>query len=533
VPPDGCFHNRSSPARAGTPRGRATCAEAHVKVQSWTPKIYAPLLLAHLGVLLFAGEDWILAASYACVLAMLAVTTLLCGWRLRLSVNHNTPLWSLLLGALLSQDIAFALLLADALHHPQGTLVALDPTFWFCLGSFWLIVAAAYSPLTPMRRWTTAIDGVLACAIVLLFYLMLHRLLASDQPQLAVARYVMWLFDGMGLFVALFAALRLVATRRADERRFHFVLAAFACVELVVPAIHNRFILASESWLPEWLLGWPFVVLGLLLCRRRTAWLPGYQPALRVRRTAASIAPLMLSLALCLLAFAQLGRDRPLAMGALILAVAAYGIRTTVLLGYHQAVEEQLRALRRELHHKSVRDDLTGLLNRAGFRQVLRRAWQNAVRTKRDFAIAVIDVDNFKSFNDTYGHLAGDDCLSLLGHTLRTEAGRQPGAVAARYGGEEFVILLSGLHAAGAEAVMQRLRQHVEALQIRHINSAHGVVTISAGLAVMPAGTSLASEKLLRAADEVLFEAKRAGRNRIYVAATDLATDTATPAATA
>jgi diguanylate cyclase (GGDEF)-like protein len=228
----------------------------------------------------------------------------------------------------------------------------------------------------------------------------------------------------------------------------------------------------------------------------------------------------MLSLALCLLGFAQLGHDRPLAMGALILAVAAYGVRTTVLLGYHQAVEEQLRGLRRDLHYKSVRDELTGLLNRAGWRQVLRRAWHEAVRAKQAFAIAVVDVDNFKSFNDTYGHLAGDDCLSLLGHTLHAEAGRQPGMVAARYGGEEFVILLSGLPASEAEATMQRLRQHVEALQIRHINSAHGVVTISAGLAVMPAGTVLAGEKLLRAADDLLFEAKRAGRNRIHCVAT-------------
>jgi diguanylate cyclase (GGDEF)-like protein len=490
-----------------------------VNVQSWTPKIYAPLLLGHLGVLLFAGESWILAGSYAFVLAMLALTVMVCWWRLRLSVSHNTPLWGLMLGALLSQGVAFAFLLADALRHPHGTLVAFDPTFWFCVGSFWLIAAAAYNPLTPMRRWTTAIDGVLACAIVLLFYLMLHRLLTAGHPQQAAARYVMWMFDGMALFVAVFAALRFVATRRADERRFHFVLAAFACIELILPAIHNRLILASESWLPEWLLGWPFVMLGLLLSRRRTVWLGGYRPALQVRQVAASIAPLMLSLALCLLGFAQLGRDRPVAMAALILAVAAYGVRTTVLLGYHQAVEEQLRGLRRALHHKSVRDELTGLLNRAGFRQVLRRAWQGAVRTRQAFAIAVVDVDNFKSFNDTYGHLAGDDCLSLLGHTLRTEAGKQPGVVAARYGGEEFVILLGGPAARDAEAVMQRLRRHVEALQIRHINSAHGVVTISAGLAVMPAGTSLASEKLLRAADEVLFEAKRGGRNRVVCAA--------------
>src|SRR5690348_4303485 len=85
-----------APACAGAMRSHscpAICAEALVKVQSWTPKIYAPLLLGHLGVLLFAGEDWILAGSYAFVLAILAFTVLLCWRRLHLSVSHNTPLW--------------------------------------------------------------------------------------------------------------------------------------------------------------------------------------------------------------------------------------------------------------------------------------------------------------------------------------------------------------------------------------------------------------------------------------------------------
>lgn len=262
-----------------------------MKLQRWTPRIYAPLLLGHLAVLLFAGERTILAGSYAFVLAMLAFTVLLCWRRMQLSISHNRPLWDLLLIGLLAHGAAFALLLQDALHNPLGTLVAFDPTFYFCLGSFALIAAAAYNPLTPMRRWTTGIDGVLACAIVALFYLVLRRLLLAGEPATDTARYVMWLFDAMALFVAVFATLRLVAARRADERRFHFALAAFAWVEVLVPAIHNRLILSSESWLPEWLLGVPYVVLGLLLSRRRTAWLRGYRPTRRTRQVATSIAP--------------------------------------------------------------------------------------------------------------------------------------------------------------------------------------------------------------------------------------------------
>lgn len=490
-----------------------------MRVQSWTPKTYGLLLLGHLAVLLWAGEGHVLAGSYAFVLAMLGVTLAL-GWRrLRMSVRHNRPLWALLLVSLMAQAIAFGLLLQDALHDPRGTLVAFDPTFHFCLSSLALVVAAAYSPIAPMRRWTTSLDTVLACAIVGLFYTLLRLLLESGRPAETIARDVMWMLDGMGLFVALFATLRFVATRRADERRFYFVLAAFAWGEALVPGIHNRFILSSESYLPELLLGLPFVLVGTLLSRRRKAWLRRYRPGRRTRRIAASVRPLVLSLAVCLLSFAQLGQGRPLAIGALILAVATYGIRSTVLLAYHLTVEEQLRRLRRELQHRSTHDELTGLFNRTGLGQVLRRNWQEAVRSRQPFGVVVMDVDNFKSFNDTYGHLAGDDCLSLVAHALRSESGRGTGMVVARYGGEEFVLLMNGPAAEDAEAWTQRMRERVQSLQIRHANAPLGVVTVSAGLALMPAGAATATEKLLRTADDALYEAKRAGRNQVRVAA--------------
>ncbi|MEI7037774.1 GGDEF domain-containing protein [Fulvimonas yonginensis] len=489
-----------------------------MRVQNWTPRIYPPLLLGHLGVLLWVGERRILACSYAFVLAILGFTVLLCWRRLRLSVRHNRPLWGLLLLSLAAQCAAFGLLLDDALRHPQGTLVAFDTTFYFCLSELALLIAAAYSPLTRVRRWTTGLDSVLACAIVALFYALLRQLLGGGATE-ATARTLMWMFDGIALFVALFATLRFVAVQRADERRFYFVLMAYAWAEALLPAIHNRFILSSESYLPELLLGLPFVLLGLLLSRRRKVWLRRYRPGRRTRRITASLRPLVLSLALCLLSFAELGQDRPLAIAALILAVVTYGTRTTVLLAYHLAVEEELRRLRRDLHHRSIHDELTGLLNRTGFRQVLRRTGQEAVRTRRGFGVAVVDVDNFKAFNDTYGHLAGDDCLSLVAHALRSEAARRAGVVAARYGGEEFVLLMSGAAADDAEAWTQQLREHVQSLQIRHLNAPLGVVTVSAGLALMPAGAALASEKLLRAADDALYEAKRAGRNQVRVAA--------------
>ena len=132
-----------------------------MKMQALAPRIYAPLLAAQLAVLVFEPPR-VLSLSYAFVLAALAFTLLLSLRRLRLSLPHNRPLWALLLAALLSQAAAFVLLFADSLVNPQGTLVAFDPTFYFCMGSLLLTLAATYDPVLPAYRWTAWMDAALA-----------------------------------------------------------------------------------------------------------------------------------------------------------------------------------------------------------------------------------------------------------------------------------------------------------------------------------------------------------------------------------
>jgi diguanylate cyclase (GGDEF)-like protein len=479
----------------------------------WAPQFYAPLLAAHLGVLVFASSR-ILSWSYAAVLAVLVLTILLCWRRLHISVRHNRPLWSLLLLALVAQGAAFALLFADSLENPLGTLVAFDPTLYFCLNSLLLTVAASYNPVTPLYRRASVVDGLLACTIALLFYYTLRNVLAAG-PASATAHIVMWMFDGMGLFVALFATLRFVSTKRSDERRFFFVLTAFAWVDAILPAVHNRFVLSSESWLPEFLLGLPFAVLGIMLAQRRKVWLRSYRPSRRTRYVAASLSPFMLSLALCCLAFGQITRHPFLAIGMLVLAITSLAARNAIVLGHHVAFEDELKRLKRGLQQTIVRDELTRLLNRRGFYQVLRREWENAGKKGLPLSIAMIDIDNFKTFNDTYGHLAGDDCLAAVGHALQREAGLQQDVVVARYGGEEFVALMSGYGPAKSEHILQCLRRRVEAMQIQHARSSQDVVTVSGGLASTVMNRYPNSEKFLHAADGALYLAKHSGKNRV------------------
>lgn len=485
-----------------------------MKIQTLTPRIYAPLLAVHL-VVLVAEPERVLSWSYLLVVAVLLFTLALSGRRLRLCVAHNRPLWALLTVALLAQLAAFGLLFADSLVNPQGTLVAFDPTLYFCLSSLLLTIAAVYNPTGPLHRWTSMLDGVLACAIAALFYALLHRVIGQGTADVSTASFIMWMFDAMALFVAACATLRFVATKRADERRFYFVLLIFSWAELIFPAIHNRFILSSESYVPELCLDLPFVALGLLLSRRRTVWFRGYRASRRARIVVGSLSPFVLSLALCLVAFAQFGRNGVLAIGAIILGIASYAMRVAMMLGHHLHLEGELKHLQRGLRQTVVHDDLTRLLNRRGFNRIFTREWERATASNLPLAVAMVDIDMFKTFNDTYGHLAGDDCLAAVARALQNEASLHGGVTVSRYGGEEFAVLLTGSDRAAAEHILQRLRLRVETLQIQNRRSSHGIVTVSAGLAERVGGNYAEKEKLLAAADQALYAAKHAGRNCI------------------
>jgi diguanylate cyclase (GGDEF)-like protein len=173
--------------------------------------------------------------------------------------------------------------------------------------------------------------------------------------------------------------------------------------------------------------------------------------------------------------------------------------------------EAQMRALART-------DSLTGLATRRVFDEVIVREHAIAKRSKRALALLFIDVDYFKSFNDAYGHQAGDQALVKIAGVIA--AGIRYGSdSAARYGGEEFVLLLADTPQSDAIDVAERLRLAVAALDIPHTHSPLGHLTISMGVANYDGNTTLDVNGLIELADEWLYQAKRLGRNRVYSAA--------------
>ena len=188
------------------------------------------------------------------------------------------------------------------------------------------------------------------------------------------------------------------------------------------------------------------------------------------------------------------------------------------------ALEEsnrQLRAANEALQRLSLQDPLTGIANRRRFDQALTSEWRRAIRQRSPLALVLLDIDSFKEFNDSQGHLEGDRCLRQVGALLQANLQRA-GDLAARYGGEEFAVLLAGCNALQAEAIAESLRRRVEELRIAHPASASGRwLTVSAGVAAVVPAARQEPASLTRSADSALYAAKRAGRNRV-VRAPDL-----------
>jgi diguanylate cyclase (GGDEF)-like protein len=175
----------------------------------------------------------------------------------------------------------------------------------------------------------------------------------------------------------------------------------------------------------------------------------------------------------------------------------------------------ELKAARDLLEQLALVDSLTGVANRRRFDQALEYEWQRARRSRSWLTLAILDVDQFKSFNDHYGHAEGDQCLRAIAQGAAS-AMRRPTDLAARYGGEEFALVLPDTGPEGARTVLLDCLSAIRELALPHAAStvlSHVTVSVGA-ITLVPEDVPLGAATVLATADQLLYEAKRGGRAR-------------------
>jgi diguanylate cyclase (GGDEF)-like protein len=187
----------------------------------------------------------------------------------------------------------------------------------------------------------------------------------------------------------------------------------------------------------------------------------------------------------------------------------------SIMIMERRRMANELRDTNARLTVLASLDGLTGIANRRCFDERFLQEWNRARRDRSTISLAMIDLDNFKQFNDLYGHLAGDRCLCAVADALRRQA-RRPADLVARFGGEEFVLLLPQTPTDGALTVVERIRAAVFDLGIDHLGNSWNRVTVSIGYsALTPVSDDDGQSRLIQLADAALYQAKSAGRNRV------------------
>ncbi len=192
-------------------------------------------------------------------------------------------------------------------------------------------------------------------------------------------------------------------------------------------------------------------------------------------------------------------------------------LASQVAIAIHQSVlYQQVQAANEELHRLATLDGLTQIANRRRFDEYLEDEWRRLKREQVPLSLILLDVDFFKLYNDTYGHLAGDDCLRQLANALKNIV-KRPADLIARYGGEEFAVILPNTEIQGAIYVAQNIRQAIRSLAIAHAQSSMcDRVTVSLGVVSIVPNCEISPPDLINAADKALYIAKQQGRDQVH-----------------
>lgn len=199
----------------------------------------------------------------------------------------------------------------------------------------------------------------------------------------------------------------------------------------------------------------------------------------------------------------------------ILFIIAVVLIVILLYLFYYRKLSCRLSLANSKLELMNMTDALTGLSNRRHFDEVLPKEYARHARSGSWLSVIMLDIDWFKQFNDSYGHVKGDECLKQIAGVIRSCASRESD-LSARYGGEEFICILPDTDIFGAVSIAQEIRQGVIALAVPHKSSDSGqCVTVSLGVATAKCSADESSMHIIAMADAMLYKAKSCGRNRV------------------
>lgn len=480
------------------------------------------VLVVHLALALSLPErGWVTSAGVG---AMCLVAAALCLAEARREPAGSRARWAFPAAAFLLWAAAYAAIAwlqsvvdADAAHARIDTLL-------FALrGVPWLLLLARTGEGASGRR-LRRIDTAQALLFALVALLLLFPRIAAGGAAPVTDALALSYHDVQDVALALLAIVSYRAQPAGADRRFlaapAWLLASYALDALVM----NHLVIARHApppGSPLFLLGsLPLLIFIAVVLRGRAA---APRPAAAAHGHAAAavrlLMPAALGTATLAMAFAIARTAFAPGLIAGLAALILYAARAAATQARLAQAQRALTAARDRMEQLAQIDFLTGLPNRRRFDAAIQAEWRRAARARAPLTVLLIDIDEFKRFNDRAGHVAGDDCLRAVALAMQREVKRE-GDLLARFGGEEFVMVAPFTELAGGLALAELLRGAVRALDMAHPASLHGAVTVSIGVAtVRPEAGAAAIAPLLAAADGALYRAKAGGRDRVAAAA--------------
>jgi diguanylate cyclase (GGDEF)-like protein len=487
------------------------------------PAVIVALALMSLHVLVAVVDPSIFLTNALITVAPL-LAGLACLWRGRRQPTVLADKWRLLGVGLVIWAIGQGCFTYGTVVYHNVQTAALPSDFWFLVYGIFVLLAVCSVGEDQDSAAILIADGAQATLAILLIYVTLfmndhfsHRTLPASQ--------LTTLYLGENLALALTATVRLLAMPDGEDRYFHRAACTFAWLMILVSTPLNYvdvYVAPTNGKAIEvcWMI--PFLAVVVMAFSREQRARP--EPEVKHRSWGAMMvynaSPVFFTLCVLLLG-AHTAQHRPIVgFAAVVGALLIYTFRATILQTRLRQVQESLndsernlRVLNSKLHEQSLIDPLTQIANRRRFEQVLEVEWNRALRSGWPISIVMLDIDHFKSLNDRYGHMRGDECLTTVAQMLRRDL-RRGGELLARYGGEEFVAVLPNVDAEGAMLTAEAMRVRVHQIGIENHGSPLGRLTISVGVCSVVPTPGLTREGLVDAADTALYRAKAGGRNR-------------------